>query len=285
MNSRVVGKIDLDEGLLKKDLEKIQGFGHVREEYSEYRFGVWKNYVLWNGTGRQKDTLFRGMQGGALRTEMGGGLDYINSVLVETFHSERLKMVRANLLQDGLLIPHRDYVEFKGDSEKLARLHIPLETDMNSLHSEDGTVFHMRRGEVWFLDVASVHSACNMSERPRISLVLDFGLDGQPLESVFKNRDAYRTDLTPLLVEREPLDEDFLNALAAMRHVVNRANYKDLVMFLARAHFYKDVSSLLFFDWLIDVCRESPDRSLLEKSVKFRDYLIRDRELGERFYL
>jgi hypothetical protein len=285
MNSRIVGKINLDEGLLKRDLEKIQGFGHVKEEYSEYRFGLWKNYVLWNGTGRQKDTLFRGMEGGAIRTEMGAEFDYINAVLVETFHTEKLKMVRANLLQDALLIPHRDYVEFKGDSDKLARLHIPLETDLNSLHSEDGTVFHMRRGEVWFLDVASVHSACNMSERPRISLVLDFGLDGQPLDSVFKNRAAYRTDLAPLLIEREPLDDDFRNAIAAMRHVISRANYKDLVLFLSRVHFYKDISSCLFFDWLIEMCREVPDRSLLEKSVRFKEYLIHSRELGERFYL
>lgn len=285
MNSRIVGRIDLDDGLLRRDLEKILGFGHVREEYSEYRFGVWKNYVLWNGTGRQKDTLFRGMQGGALRTEMGAELDYINSLLEETFHTEKLKMVRANLLQDALLIPHRDYIEFKDDSEKLARLHVPLETDMNSLHSEDTTVFHMRHGEVWFLDVGSLHSACNMSERPRISLVLDFGLDGEPLESVFRHPAAFRTDLAPMLVERELPDADFLNAVRSLRHVINHENYKDLVMLLSRVHFYKDISSGLFFDWLIDICRELPDRSLLEKSIRFKEYLTCSRELGERFYL
>ena len=172
--------------LLERDIETILQFNDVKEEYSEYRFGTWKNYVLWNGSGDEKDTLFKGANGGAVQTGLGRPLKYITSIVEENFHTDKLKMVRADLLRDAVLVPHRDYVEFKSDSQRLARLHIPIRTDLNSLHSESAEVFHMRQGEVWYLDVSSIHSACNLSDGPRLSLVLDFCLDGKPLESVFK---------------------------------------------------------------------------------------------------
>ncbi|HXQ71296.1 MAG TPA: aspartyl/asparaginyl beta-hydroxylase domain-containing protein, partial [Pyrinomonadaceae bacterium] len=181
MKSRIINKIELDDRLLERDIEKILKFNDVKEEYSEYRFGTWKNYVLWNGSGDEKDTLFKGANGGAVQTGLGRQLEYITSFVEENFHTDKLKMGRANLLRDAVLVPHRDYVEFKSDSQSLARLHIPIRTDLNSLHSESAEVFHMRQGEVWYLDVSSIHSACNLSDSPRLSLVLDFWLDGEPL--------------------------------------------------------------------------------------------------------
>jgi hypothetical protein len=286
MKSKIVGKVSFDEQLLQQDIAKILAFPDVKEEYSEYRFGTWKNYVLWNGTGRQIDTLFRGMAGGGVKTELGEQLQHINSVIEATFHTHTLKMLRANLLKDALLIPHRDYVEFKVDSTKLARLHVPIKTNNASLHSEDDCVFHMRKGEVWFLNVDSVHSACNQSEDPRISLVLDFGLEDGSLESVFKDPKCYQGELAlPMIIEREPLDDNFINAIATMNRLINRENYKDIVQFLSRVHYYKDVNSSFLFDRLIEICREHEDKWLLQKSVKFKSYLIEHREIEERFCL
>src|ERR1041384_4676970 len=142
MHSRIVGTVNLDDALLQKELAAIQQLGNVKEEYSEYRFGIWKNYVLWNGTGYQEDSVFRGVQGGALQTQFGKRFEYINSIIEENLYTDKVKMVRANLLQDAQLIPHRDYVEFKKDSNRLVRLHIPLQTNPQSLHSENGDVFH-----------------------------------------------------------------------------------------------------------------------------------------------
>jgi hypothetical protein len=285
MHSKLLGQVSFDDQLLRQDIDKIFRFGDVKEEYSEYRFGSWKNFVLWNGTGRRQDTLFRGMQGGDIQTEFGRQLEHINSVIEENFHTERLKMVRINLLKDAILIPHRDYVEFKSDSNRLARLHIPIKTNPQSLHSENESVFHMRLGEIWYLDVTCVHSACNPTEDPRLSIVLDFALDGGPLESLFKSRQIYRPDLAPMIIEREPLDEEFVNAITNLKHVINASNYKDIVQFLSRIHFYKDVSSCFFFDWLIEMCRGHQDKSLLEKSIRFKSYLVDQRELSERFFL
>jgi hypothetical protein len=194
-------------------------------------------------------------------------------------------MVRANLLQDALLIPHRDYVEFKEDSERLVRLHIPVQTNPGALHSENEHVFHMRQGEVWVLGVEQVHSACNPSETPRVSIVIDFCADGAPPESFLKHPQPPSEELRPLLISREPADEEFLSGIAALKRVVNQTNYKDIVMLLSRVHFYKDVDSSRFFDWLIEICRDSGDAALWEKSVRYKNYLVRGRELEERFHL
>jgi hypothetical protein len=59
VRSKIIGRIKLEEALLAPEIEKIVGFGEVKEEYSEYRFGEWKNYVLWNGSGDVNDTLFK----------------------------------------------------------------------------------------------------------------------------------------------------------------------------------------------------------------------------------
>lgn len=286
MNSKIIGTVDLDDALLDSEIKKILEFGDVKEEYSEYRFGVWKNYVLWNGSGDVKDTLFKGPQGGAVKTEFGQQLDYINSIIETNFRTERIKMVRAILLSDAIVIPHRDYVEFKSDSESLVRVHIPLKTSLDCLHSEERDVFHMRKGELWFLDVSCTHSACNLSDSPRISLVLDFQLDGEPLESLLKGeqlQDKPKTDA--LMIDREPLDESFLQTIASMKHVINHMNFRDIVLFLSRVHFYRDVDQRMLFDWLIDICREQKDQSLLEKSLRFKTYMVKDRELQERFLL
>ena len=285
MNSRIISTIDLDDDLLRQDIEKILQFDDVKEEYSEYRFGTWKNYVLWNGSGDQKDTLFKGIQGGAIQTPLGRQLEYVSSVIEENFRTDKLKMVRANLLQDAILIPHRDYIEFKSDYSRLARVHIPIKTDHNSLHSEKEQVFHMRPGEVWYLDVSNIHSACNMSESPRISLVLDFCLDGQPLESTFRHPKRHRPHPEPMIIEREPMDDEFLKTITSMRHVINRMNYRDIVLLLSRVHFYKDVSLSVFFDWLIGICDGLEDKFLLEKSINFKEYMIKNRELAQRFSL
>lgn len=285
MNSRIISKIELDDALLQKDIETILNFEDVKEEYSEYRFGTWKNYVLRNGTGNQADTLFVGTAGGGIETPLGARLKYLSSVIEENFHTDKLRMVRANLLQDAVLIPHRDYVEFKSDCRRLARIHIPIKTDERSLHSEGKEVFHMRRGEVWYLDVSNIHSACNLSETPRISLVLDFCLDSEPLETALKNPPQHDPELQPMIIERGPLDDSLLTTIASMKHIINHGNYRDIVFFLSRVHFYKDVSLGIFFDWLIGICENAEDKSLLEKSLNFKEYMMNDRELAQRFSL
>ena len=87
------------------------------------------------------------------------------------------------------------------------------------------------------------------------------------------------------MVEREPVDEEFLKSIASMKHVINRVNYRDIVSFLSRVHFYKKVGLGVFFDWLIGICEGVKDEFLLEKSINFKEYMINNRELSQRFPL
>lgn len=285
MKSKIIGAVEFDEGLLQKEIETIEGFGPLKEIYSEFGFGTWNAYVLWNESGDHDDSLFTCRPGKAVPTGLGRRLGYLNSILEQTFNLNRLGMVRANLLKNAILIPHRDLVEFKGHTEQLARLHLPVSTDLDSLHSENEYVFHMRKGEIWMLNVQSVHAACNLSDRPRINLILDFYPDGQPIQSLFKDPGLCRPLAEPLMVEREPPDENFLKAVASLKHLINEKNYRDIALLLSKVHFYKDIGADLYFDWLIDIGRAAKNDAITEKFVGLKTFMIEERGLSERFYL
>src|SRR5580692_6936812 len=186
MNSCIVGHVELNRAAVVADVDCILASPTPSQNYSEYRFGTFITYILRSYQGTA-DGLFRGARGKAERSVLGASLRYIEDMVERTFATDRLQMMRAYLLQDALLLPHCDYVEFKKDAARMVRLHVPLVTNPRALHSEEDTVYHMRVGEVWYLDVTRVHSACNGANLPRVSLVLDFLLDGAPIGSVFRD--------------------------------------------------------------------------------------------------
>lgn len=286
MKSRIIGRIKLDDNQLEYDLETIAGNQHKANEsaYSEYVFGSWKNFVLRNPTGNHDDGVFQGVSKSAVPTNLGKKCSYINSVIESEFCTERLMMARVNLMRKGMLIPHRDYVEFKKSGEDLIRLHIPLQMNPESLHSEDDKVFHMRKGEVWILAVDKVHAASNPTDFLRMSLVLDFYLAGDPVSVLFANPDNYKPDMAPMMIARQPMESGFRDVIASLKNVINNENYNDLLMLLSRVHFYKQVDASTCYDWLIEMCKEKEDTVLLERSLKLKRYMIEDREFEERLY-
>ena len=286
MKSRIIGRIELDDSQLKYDLETIAGNQHHANEsvYSEYVFGSWKNFVLRNPTGNHDDAMFQGVNKSAVPTALGKKCSYLHSVIESAFATERLMMARVNLMRNGMLIPHRDYVEFKKSGEDLIRLHIPLQMNPESLHSEDDMVFHMRKGEVWVLAVDKVHAASNPTDFLRMSLVLDFYLGSDPVSVLFANPGNYLPDTTPMMIARQPMESGFIDGIASLKNVINDENYNDLLMLLSRVHFYKQVDASSCYDWLINMCKEKEDAALLERSLKLKRYMIEDREFEERLY-
>lgn len=279
MKSRILGKIGLDSSLLIPELTKILDF-QSKDQYSEYTFGTWRSYVLANESGDGSDTSFRGYEGRLQRTALGRDLPYLGQVIEETFETDRLKWARIFLVHNGLLISHRDFVEFE---EPFVRLNIPLATDPSCLHSEEDLVFHMRRGEVWFLDARTVHSACSLFDFRRLSLCLDFSDDGRPLEEWL--RPPYRNDgaLSPHLVERQALTEKDRQILLALGELLTQENFRDLVGVLGKVHFYRQAHAADAFDWLVEMARRSRDPELVEKALAFKRFCIEERALGERF--
>lgn len=277
MKSRIIGLAQLEDDRLREDVAVIDQFA-ARDDYSEYSFGLWRSFVLANGSGDKDDVMFRGYEGSPLPTDLGRKVPYVLSRVDEIFHTENLKWVRLFTVQNGIIISHRDFVEF---SEPFIRVHIPIHTDLTCLHSEEDAVFHMRKGEVWYLDASTVHSACSLSGFKRISLCLDFVNTGAPLESLLKRPPTRLPEA--LRVSRTPLDDDFLQSLYAFGGVVDALNFRDVAGFLAKVHFYRQAHAASCFDWMIDICTNSGNPDLLQKATAFKRFSIEQRALGERF--
>jgi hypothetical protein len=281
MRSRTLGHVALDPDALRTEVDTILAAPAPEQAYSEYRFGTFLTYILRNPSGSATDGVFRGLDGPVARTALGQQLGYLDALVERTFDTRRLRMLRVYLLQDALLIPHRDYVEFPAEAARMARLHVPLVTNPRALHSEADTVFHMRAGEIWYLDVMQVHAACNAAPEPRLSLVLDFELDGAPLESAL--RPGVGAAPPPLVVARPPLEDGFDQGVRALGRLVAPDSFRDIVQLLSRVHFHRDAPAGRFFDWLDTACSGHPELTL--KAAQLRTFLIDQRRFGERFAL
>lgn len=285
MASYLFGKINVNDELLARDLETHKSFPRIAEEYDEFSTGFWQNCSVYNASGDGNDTMYRDYDHQVRLTEMGRQLPYIEQLLRENFVFENLKMVRTRNLIDAMVIPHKDFVELNKPMEQYFRIFIPLEDNELAFHSDEENVFRMRKGEVWFLDAAIVHAAVNFSNRNRLFLCLDYAFPGDFHPSdIFVNKNMYTTELTPCVVEREQAEPGFEEQLiASLSPVMNRQNFKDIVILLSKVHFYKNVPIEACYDWLVEIAENTGDRALVQKAQDLRNYLIRNRALGERF--
>jgi putative nonproteinogenic amino acid hydroxylase len=277
MNSRILTTLPIDDALLARDLEEIARFP-IREEYSEYSFGAWRSFVLANGSGDHEDMRFRTFPGACSFTQLGERVPYLRELITRHFRPDGLKWVRLFTVQDGLLVSHRDFIEF---NHSFWRVHVPLKTDLTCLHSEENDVFHMRRGEVWFLDATTIHSACSLSGFQRVSLCLDFEADALPLEQVLRPGALPPAD--PFMISRPPLDARQHEALRGLRGLADKANFRQLIRLLGAVHFYRQAHAGAMFDWLQEIYQDDP--ALSAKAAAYRRFCIERRAFAERFEL
>lgn len=283
MNSRIIGLSDLS--LPTSELEAILNFNNENTHYSEFHFGDWQSYVIWNQTGIDDDgvVIDRGLQ--AKPSPRGRLLHALNGWIETTFDVTTLKLARVHSLGDGVLVPHRDFVEFR--TTPWTRIHVPLMTNPNCLHSEGETVFHMRPNEIWFLDASNLHSAINYSAGRRINLCLDFELNGHPVESAFRKRagSARPFSIEPEVVERMPLGPSFNDELRSLSMTLKPATFDRAVGLLSKVHFFRNAHVGAFFDWLLFVAEHSRDPSLRSKAEHYVRFLRDERAMGDRFAL
>src|SRR5262249_40386330 len=192
MESRIIGKLDFDAGRLTRELARVSEWP-LSDAYEEYTVGYWRSLVLSNGTGEQWDGTIRGYPTERRLTPAGRSFAYIEELVRSHFDYARLKWSRLFVVRDGVLVPHRDYVEV---AEPFIRLNIALKTTPDCLHSEDGTVFHMRPGEVWQLAVRNAHAGSALNGSERISLCLDFAAqDGDDAPLMRKRAGASQPEI------------------------------------------------------------------------------------------
>lgn len=285
MASYIIGKFNLNEELLKKDLDTIANFPVIPEEYDEFSSCYWMNNLLWNASNDKNDTMYRDFDHAAQQTEYGKQLPYINSLLEEYFTFDNLKMIRTRNLVDAMVIPHKDFVEFSHSTKQRFRVFLALEDNEKAFHSDEEAVFRIRKGEIWFLDAAIGHAAANFSKDSRVFLCLDYVFDGDFNPSdIFKDKKTYNPDLERFIVKRDELDETFEEELiTSLSKVISRINFKDVVFFLSKIHFEKDIPVAKCYDWQDQIAERSGDQAIVQKAKHLRAYIIEYRDLGERF--
>lgn len=278
MRSRLIGRIPLDRDALRAEAEHLANIA-AHDDYAEYTFGTWRAHVLWNGTGDDQDGTFRAHQSKLTPTRHAQHVPYIRSVLERVFDLDRVSWIRAFVCRDGVLVPHRDFIEL---SERFSRIQFPILTHPTCLHMEEDEVFHMRTGELWEIDATTVHGACSLTKHTRVSICVDAPLhpDGPPW------RDGALEPTTDIERPiRPPIDAAFLDGVLGLSAILERNNVRDIVAMLARIPYYREAHASRVFDWLEEITRRSGNAELVERAIAYRRFCIEQRTFGEVFQL
>lgn len=272
IHSRVIGQVELDDERLAPDIATLLGFA-FNSGYSDYARGNpgWQNCVLMNHSGDPSDTVFGGYDGSPKATPLLEQLPYIQELLASTWNMDHLLWARIFMCEDGMLIPHRDYLDLPED--EFTRVHIPIQLGAASLHSEQEMVYRMRKGEVWFIDGTVNHAAYSYDGQPRIYLTADLR-PGVDFVDLFANPDLAVSNVRPDIVELPPLPDDFDVTLEGMAKVLGHDTIDEIIGVLSKVHFNHHAHCGDIYEWLIDVADRSGDASLVDAAKDKRKFFL-----------
>ncbi|WP_257282357.1 aspartyl/asparaginyl beta-hydroxylase domain-containing protein [Endozoicomonas sp. ISHI1] len=196
MKAKILGKLSIDKNKIKNEISVIEESG-FDDAYKEYSIGKWRTKSIWNQNGINGEAISKEYCGHAKRTFFSNQLTYINEIISKNFNTKYIKPVRVlNSCENGMIFPHKDYLEFK---KGFNRVHVVLYTDKNCLNSEKDTIYHMRAGEVWYVDGSNIHSAMSLSEKGKFTLIIDFCPDIS-LEKIFsRNSSVVKDNIEPFV--------------------------------------------------------------------------------------
>jgi putative nonproteinogenic amino acid hydroxylase len=278
VSSHRVGRLTGLSEHLKADLSLLAALP-FESHYSDFVYGKWTAFVLANESGDERDGLFSTDCGTARLTELGRRVPAVMELVERNFDTTRLQWVRVFAMQAGMLMSHRDFVEF--GTSKL-RLNVPLQTDLTSLHSEESQVFHMPAGEIWFLDATRTHAAATLSDAIRLNICLDFDLpDTDPAAPLLPHARQFGP---PALLARPPVPDAMLTDLR--RRVMAAADLqtvRELLWEAAHWQFSYAVSADDHFEWVAQALEAGPQAAKASVVRDFRRYCIERRHKGESF--
>lgn len=289
--TRLVGRFKFDNALLEKDLKVLSELPAIKEQYDEFGSGTWINQSLWNRTGEWTDTVFSDYDHPAVRTQVGAATPYLSKIVTDYFDVAHMTMARVRNLIDGLVIPHTDFLELSENKEQYVRILIPLETSIDSYHSEENFgVFRMRKGDIWILESTVPHSAINLTSDSRRILSLDFRYAGVPnphYSMIFKDRSIHDETVTPALVSRTELPredlEDYLQLLSTRFNDTEDAEQILVKLSQIQLRFKSPVSDI--YKNLTAVAKLTRRPDLVEHCEKMGKFYIGSRAMNERFPL
>ncbi|MCP3803367.1 putative nonproteinogenic amino acid hydroxylase [Allokutzneria sp. A3M-2-11 16] len=277
LKSTRLGAVPVDDYDLAPDLAVIDSV-EPEPMYDEFTYGAWSSLVLANGSGSGSDNEFRPHDGGLRPTELGARLPAVMRLVTDHFDTDRLQWARIFVLSDGILAPHVDFLEF---DEPGTRVQVPLRTTEESLHSEDGTVYHLRRGEVWSIHTTSPHSARSLTGPARLSLCLDFGGSGHDVCA--PGVVLAQPEQPVRIFDLPPLPEAERARLLGLSSVMRADTLRDVFQSFAAAHFVSDLSAAGSYDLFIEAAELTGDPELAEKARAYKTYCIEKRAFGQRF--
>jgi hypothetical protein len=277
MLSERLGYLELDEARVDEDLSTLLGFSFDRA-YQDYALGGWESCSLRNMSGDETDGRSHEYEGAARITSYGRAVPYLDHIATTHFSMEHCKAARIFVIRQGQLAPHRDYLEF---GKGFTRVHLVLRTNPLAFNSEQSVVYQMRVGEIWYVDGSPVHSAANFSEEPRIHFVFDFDPE-VPFEELTKGIQKSSL-LAPIqLVERPELASEQRNAIHGLASTVDPDGLllRHMIPFLARLHFFYDVSSRDTYGWLHEIAEGSGHEGAMREASAISQKFIGEAALA-----
>jgi len=283
MRTHYVATTQLDDTRLAKELEQTDSFVWS-EAYSDYLFGgAWKSCMLWSRGGSTGDGVVANYDHDrpSSLTSYGNQLPYLRDLITSIADLDRLNFVRLAKVTNGVGLPHRDLLELSDlpdDTRNAHRMHIPLATNEECFFTEGNTVYRMRKGEVWFLDAARIHSVAVLSNEPRIHLMLDFvdRPSAKPLITIDGNGEdaGIPEDRT---VHRPPLTEAGYESLLRLADVLSMDTFNEIFSIVIKKNLRYDGGEDFVWNTIVAIARASQDAALLEHAENLRRYYTLER--------
>lgn len=283
MRTHRIGTWDLDAEKIGAELESTRSFAFA-EPYQEFVAGrLSKEVMLWTPGGETGDCIIAhyDKERESAATEWGQRLPYLMDLVEQHLDLSRVRFMRLAVLSGTVLVPHRDYVEFADTATRARpahRLHVPLATDEHCMFSEEDTVYRMKFGEVWFIDVSREHSAAVLTDKARTHLIVDFVESGDPTTLTLAGSDPQAGIPEENRVPRRPLPDSVRAALRSLGPVVDRDNLTDLLGIIAKKIFRYECGTGFFWNTVEQIARGIEDPELSAHVSGLREYFMLARE-------
>lgn len=90
-----------------------------------------------------------------------------------------IRAILTKLAPESVILPHRDkgYSLFRSH-----RYHIALKTNEKVDFGINQKIQHFAPGEIWEINNRAFHAVRNLSDEPRIHLILDYVVPGEPID-------------------------------------------------------------------------------------------------------
>jgi L-proline cis-4-hydroxylase len=282
MRTQFLGKLDLDQAKLARDLERSLAL-HYSEPYTDFYFGrPWKSVMLRAPGGDVGDDIIAhyDMTKPSGVTAHGEQLPYISEIIEKYFFAENVTFARLAVISDMVIVPHRDYVELSCDPlarrRAAHRLHVSLSTSEDCVFTDEDVVYRMNAGESWFLDASRVHGAGVLSKFRRVHLILD-------LADVARD-EMLRFDTTlpagipeSAIRRRPPLSEREQNAILALSSIVDLDNLSEIFALVIKKDYRKDGGPNFVWRTMKEIAKLSGNQAVVTKIAEWHKLCVLER--------